>query len=172
MRALHGIILTGLVAGLTACGGSDTATTDTASVAATTPAADTMSAAGGMGASGSAQAGTDSLVADVQTAVSAAEGGLTKVPVATAVALVQRIEDRLDATDVPALDDIASDLEKLREELGESTINRGDGGTILVRLGTKTTAVSNDAAVAGSAAAPLQRLGTLLGEQGRALGGR
>ena len=116
MRALHTTILTGLVVGLVACGGGDTATTDTASVAATTPAADTMAtgATGSMSASGSTQAGTDSLVADVQTAVSAAEGGLTKVPAATAVALIQRIEDRLDATNVPALDDIATDLEKLR----------------------------------------------------------
>lgn len=154
---------------VTACGGGDdAATTDTSSMAIAP--ADTM-----MGASATATpaAGGSTLVTDVETVVTQGEGqGLTAIPVATALPIIQRIEDQLDATDAEPLDEIATDLEKLREALGKSSVQGTEVAGILRGLGQKTTAVAGNAQVAGAAAPMLTRLGTLLTTSADKLGGR
>ena len=63
-----------------------------------------------------------------------------------AVPLIQRLEDKLDASNDPALTDIAKDFEKLREELADDTPDTPDIVSILERVGPKLT---NAAANAG-----------------------
>ena len=154
-----------------ACGGGGEGTDTSAAIAA---AGDTAVAAAtpdsGMMEPGTATATNASLadpstVTDLDQTVSAAEGGLTKLAPAAAIAIIQRFEDKLDNSNDPALTDIAKDLEKLREELKDDTVDGGDTGDILKRLGEKVTKV---AAKPGSPA-QLNRLGAALSSAGKQL---
>lgn len=168
MRKLVPATLCALALTLAACGGdaaeTDTTMADTGMMAPAPMAADgaTDSAAGG--------AGGEMLVADVDSVIAGAQtsGGITSIPPAIAVPIIQRIEDALDATNVEPLDEIATDLESLREELG-GDVNGADVSAILVRLGEKVTAYAPQAPAA--AQERLTTLGTALTTQGRQLGG-
>lgn len=149
---------------LAACGG-DAAETDTAGAMMDTG----MMAPAPMAADTGAMVGGDMLVADVDSVIAGAQtpGGITSLPPAVAVPIIQRIEDALDATNVEALDEIATDLEALREELG-GDVNAGEVSAILVRLGEKVTAYAPQAGIAQER---LTTLGGALTTQGRALAG-
>lgn len=131
-----------------ACGGSDDAATDslagrTDSMGATTGTTGTAAATG---AGSLADPGT---VAQIDSIATAASGGLTAIPVAVAVPLIRSLEQKLDASEDEALDDIADELEKLREEL-DGDINGGEVANILERLGPKVAAVAPRAGAAGA----------------------
>ena len=110
-------------------------------------------------------------LAEIDTVIITASRGITAIPTAIAIPLIQRLEDRLDATNVEPLDQIASEMEELREELGKSPIDRRRVGTILLDLGNRTSAVGGNPQIAGNAADRLTRLGELLTQAGRQLGG-
>ena len=165
MRKLVPATLCTLALTLAACGGGDAemdtagAMMDTGMMAPAPMAGDTMAMAGG-----------DQLVADTDSVIAGAQssGGITSIPPAVAVPIIQRIEDALDATNVEPLDEIATDLEALREELG-GDVNGGEIGTILVRLGDRVTAYAPQAPAA--AQERLRTLGSALTTQGRSLTG-
>ena len=166
MRKIVPATLCALAFTLAACGG-DAAETDTAGammdtgmMAPAPMAGDTMAGAA---------AGGDQLVADTDSVIAGAQtpGGITSIPPAVAVPIIQRIEDALDATNVEPLDAIATDLEALREELGGDA-NANDISTILVRMGEKVTAYAPQS---GAAQERLTTLGNALTTQGRALAG-
>lgn len=165
MRKLASATLCTLALTLAACGG-DAAETDTAGammdtgmMAPAPMAADTMGTA----------AGGEMLVADTDSVIAGAQaaGGITSLAPAVAIPIIQRIEDALDATNVEPLDEIATDLESLREELG-GDVNAADVSAILVRLGEKVTAYAPQS---GAAQERLTTLGNALTTQGRALAG-
>ena len=138
------------IALVSACGGGDNATAD--SLAA---GMDSMAAAPAMAGS----LGDPSTAAQIDSIATAASGGLTSIPAAVAVPLIRSLEQKLDATEDPALDDIADELEKLREELDGGDINGGDIANILERLGPKVQAV---APRAGAAQAQLTAIANAL----------
>jgi len=105
----------------------------------------------------------------VDSVVTAARAGLTSLAPAVAVPLIQRLEDKLDNSNDPALTDIAKDLEKLREELQDDTPDGPDIANILERLGPKVT---NVAGSAGPMAGTLRELGGLLTQGAAQLRGR
>lgn len=102
------------------------------------------------------------VLADVDSVTARGSVGLTGLAPAAAIAIIQRIEDRLDASNVEPLDVIATDLEKLREALGRQAIDAGEVSPILRRLHERTMAVANDPNLAGAAAPRLTQLGTML----------
>jgi hypothetical protein len=160
-----------LVLAATACSKAEdgAATIDTAA-ANTAAGAVTADSAGAM-APGTA-AGTTASLADASTGpqldsiATAAKGGLTALPAAVAVPLIQSLEDKLDNSNDPALTDIAKDLEKLREELSDDTVDGGDVSEILGRLGPKVTAVAGKG---GPASGTLTAIGAELTKAGASL---
>ena len=162
-----------IVVAVAACSKAEdtAATTDTAAM--TTPSAAVTGDSAGMMAPGTA-AGTTSSLSDPSTGAqldsiaTAAKGGLTSLPAAVAVPLIQSLEDKLDNSNDPALTDIAKDLEKLREELSDDTVDGGDVSEILARLGPKVT---NVAGKGGAASGTLQAIGSELTKAARALKG-
>ena len=121
---------------------------------------------------GATAAVSDSVtLAQVDTVIITASRGLTAIPANIAVPLIQRLEDRLDATDVEPLDQIATEMEELREELATTPIDGRRVGTILLDLGNRTNAVGGNAQIAGAMAPRLTELGDLLTAAGRQLGG-
>lgn len=161
MRIRTALATSAALVALAACGNRDASATADSAATAVGTAADT--AAGRVGAAmtgdsgtmapGTA-AGTKASVADANTGPqldsvnTALKGGLTSVPKGTAVALIQSLEDKLDNTNDPAFTDIAKDLEKLREELQDDTIDAHDVGEIFRRLGPKVTAAASKAGAA------------------------
>ena len=165
MRKLVPATLCALALTLAACGG-DAAETDTAAMMDTGMMAPAPATADPMAGA----AGGEMLVADVDTVIAGAQaqGGLTSIPPAVAVPIIQRIEDALDATNVEPLDQVAADLEALREELGGDA-NGAEIGAILVRMGERVTAYAPQAPAA--AQERLTTLGNALTTQGRQLTG-
>ena len=149
-----------LTAAVTACSSGDGEATDTMTMA--TPS--TMPAPGDSAAMPASGGEGGALVANVDSVLTAANqsGGLTGIAPAVAVPLIQRIEDMLDATDSEPLDQMATDLERLREQLGATQINGAELGTTLSSLADKVNAYAPTApsAVQG----PLQQLATALTE--------
>jgi len=145
---------------LAACSSKEGAVDSTATM---TPGMGMDSGAGAM-APGTAAGSTASLTdantgAQLDSVATAARTGLTALPAAVAVPLIRSLEDKLDNSNDPALTDIAKDLEKLREELEDSSINTGDVASILERLGPKVTAVASKG---GAASASLTSIGQSL----------
>jgi hypothetical protein len=105
-------------------------------------------------------AANQELVARLDSVDTAAKAGLTDVPVATAVSLIQSIETRLQASTRPALRSVARDLSALRGELGAPTVDGRRVGVILRRLGPKVTTVARTQS--GAVRATLQSIGTQL----------
>lgn len=160
------------VALLAACGGSDDARegTDTAvmggAVTGDTAAAGAGTMAPGMATTTGASLADASTSAQLDSVSTAAKGGLTKLAPAVAIPLIQSLEDKLDNSNDPALTDIAKDLEKLREELDDDTIDGKEVGNILERLGPKVTAVADKG---GAASGTLRGIGTELTSAARML---
>ena len=164
MRKIAPAALCALALTLAACVGDAADGTDTSLMADTGMIAPAPVPGDTMGA-----AAASTLLADVDSVVAGAQspGGLTSIAPAVAIPMIQRIEDALDATNVEPLDEIATDLESLREELA-GDVNAGDVSEILVRLGEKVTAYAPQA---GAASGTLTTLGGALTTQGRALAG-
>lgn len=154
-----------------ACGGEKREGTDTAA-AASAPVPATSDSAPGAMAPGTGTATSTASLADASTApqldsvATAAKGGLTSLAPAVAVPLIQSLEDKLDNSNDPALTDIAKDLEKLREELQDDTVDGRDVGEILRRLGPKVTTVASKG---GAASGTLTAIGSELTKAGGAL---
>ena len=108
-------------------------------------------------------------LAEIDTVIITASRRITDIPPNIAIPLIQRLEDRLDATNVEPLDQIATQLEELREELAESPIDGNRVGRILVDLGNRTSDVAGNPQIAGAAAGRLTRLGELLTQAGQQL---
>jgi hypothetical protein len=126
--------------------------------------------AGTAGAPAGAPAGAapaSPLVAQLDSVDAGAKSGLTSLPVATAVSLIQSIETRLQASGRPALRSIARDLGALRSELGASAVDGRKVGVILRRLGPKVTTVARTQS--GAVRATLQSIGTQLTTSGQQL---
>jgi hypothetical protein len=164
MRIRTALATSAALVALAACGGNRdaSATADSAATAAGT-AADSAANRVGAAATGDtgamapgAAAGTNASLADPSTAAqldsvnTAAKAGLTSLAPKAAVALIRSLEDKLDNSNDPALTDIAKDLEKLREELDEGTIDTHDVGEIFRRLGPKVTTAAGKGGAAGS----------------------
>ncbi|MDX1531619.1 MAG: hypothetical protein R3362_08845 [Rhodothermales bacterium] len=103
---------------------------------------------------------------DVQGTINALQGGLTAVPMQAALDNINGWIARLDGAEFDGAEEIADNLEELREELMESEIDGDDVGGLLVELGEQTTAA---AVAAGSA--ELGQLGGLLTNAGQGLTG-
>ena len=171
-----GIVMLSVVAA--ACGGNrDAGATADSAAAAVDTAAGRVGAAvtgdSGAMAPGTA-AGTSAMMTDPSTGpqldslTTAARGGVAAMK--QAVPVIQRLEDKLDNSNDPALTDIAKDLEKLREELADDTPDGPDIASILERVGPKMTSA---AANAGPLASSMRSLGQQLGQAaGAARGGR
>ena len=124
-------------------------------------AQDTMRHGGmGPGAARRGGAADSSLVARLDSVDTAAKAGLTNLPAATAVSLIESIETRLQASGRPALRSIARDLGALRAELGASTVDGRKVGVILRRLGPKVTTVARTQS--GAVRTTLQSIGSQL----------
>jgi hypothetical protein len=108
-----------------------------------------------------------SLVARTAAADSALRGGLTSVPVGTAVPLIDAIRRDLAATGNPALRSIARDLDALSTELGASEVNGARVGAVLRRVGPKVTSAARSQR--GVVRTTLQSLGRQLTAAGRQL---
>lgn len=137
---------------LAACGGRD----ETAARTGDTLSLRADSAAGRTGAGSLADAST---VAQIDSVATAANAGLTSLSPAVAVPLIRSLEEKLDASEDPALDDIADELEKLREELDGSKIEPPEIANILERLGPKVQQV---AARGGAAQGSLETIARAL----------
>jgi len=156
---------------IAACGGADDNAADRTAERADTTAAPAATTDTGLLAPGSAAGATASLAdastaAQIDSTLTAAERGLTSLAPSAAVTLIRSLEEKLDNSNDPELTDIAKDLEKLREELGDDTVDGEDVGEILKRLGPKVTKA---APKAGAASDQLTRLGRALTQQGQKL---
>ncbi len=123
-------------------------------------------AAGTAGAAAGA-APASPLAAQLDSVDAGAKSGLTNLPVATAVSLIQSIETRLQASGRPALRSIARDLGALRSELGASAVDGRKVGVILRRLGPKVTTVARTQS--GAVRTTLQSIGAQLTTSGQQL---
>jgi hypothetical protein len=159
IRSLVGVVF---AVGAAACGGTD----DTTTADTTAATADTGALAPGSAAGTRASLADASTAAQIDSAVTAAQRGLTSLAPSAAITLIRSLEEKLDNSNDPELTDIATDLEKLREELDDDTIDGEDVGEILKRLGPKVTKA---APKAGDASSQLTRLGQSLAQQGQKL---
>jgi hypothetical protein len=139
---------------LAACGGRD----ETAARAGDTLSLRVDSAGGSSTAVGGSLADA-STVAQIDSVATAANNGLTSLSPAVAVPLIRSLEEKLDASEDAALDDIADELEKLREELDGSKIEPPEIANILERLGPKVQQV---AARGGAAQGSLETIARAL----------
>jgi|GEM_PF-5239778 hypothetical protein len=155
---------------LAACGGEKSEGTDTS--AAMNPAASTTAggdtAAGGAAGAGAGSLSDPSTVAQLDSVNTAAKSGLTKLPVAVAVPLVQSFENKLKASSDADLKSIGDDLGELREELGKSPVNGKEIGDELAEIGPKVTRAASKG---GAAGATLTAIGAELTKAGRSLKG-
>lgn len=138
---------------LAACGGRD----ETAARTGDTLTLRVDSAGGSTAAGSLADASTTAQLDSIATAANG--GGLTSLAPAVAVPLIRSLEEKLDATEDAALDDIADELEKLREELDGSKIEPPEIANILERLGPKVQQV---AARGGAAQGSLESIARAL----------
>ena len=155
-----------------ACGGDRKGADSAAAVASDTTAASVTPAPADSGAGMMAPgtgAGTTASLADASTVPqldsvnTAAKAGLTSLAPAVAIPLIRSLEDKLDNSNDPALTDIAKDLEKLREELADDTVDAHDVGEIFRRLGPKVTAAASKG---GAAQATLTSIGSEITKAG------
>ena len=101
---------------------------------------------------------------ELDQTISALQGGLTSVPPATAVSVIDSFYQQ--AQDLGA-SEIASNLSSLKQLLTSGNATGPEIGQVLTQLGSQTTsaASSADGAVSGK----LQQLGQLLSEAGKSL---
>jgi hypothetical protein len=159
---------------LAACGGEKSEGTDTSAAmnpaASTTPAGDTAAgaAAGGAAGAGGGSLSDPSTVAQLDSVSTAAKAGLTTLPAAVAVPLIQSFESKLKASNDADLKSIGDDLGELREELGKSPVNGKEIGDELSEIGPKVTRAASKG---GAAQSTLTAIGAELTKAGRSLKG-
>jgi hypothetical protein len=162
-----------------ACSKGETSTADTTAVGAgaagtaATPAGTvtdsgvTTGTGTGVGAASANNLNDPSTVTQLDAIISAAEGGLTSLSGAAAIAAIDPIREKLHNSGQPTLESIADDLDDLKDKLDDDKINGREVCTILNRIGPKVTPASQ----APGAPAQLARLATLLPSAGKTLGG-
>jgi hypothetical protein len=101
--------------------------------------------------------------------VSALQSGVTNIPPEAAVTNIDGWVQRLQASNDPALEQIADNLTQLRTMLSSGHLDGVAIGQVLTQLGAQTTdaAANADTSVQGQ----LQELGRLLTQAGGQLGG-
>lgn len=156
-----------------ACSKGETSTADTTGAMATPAGTVTDSGVNtgtgtGVGAASANNLNDPSTVTQVDAIVSAAEGGLTSLSGAAAIAAIDPIREKLHNSGQPNLESIADDLDKLKDELDEDKIDGAKVGALLGTVGPKVTTASS----APGAPAQLSKLGTLLTNAGKTLGGK
>lgn len=107
---------------------------------------------------------TASSTTELDQTISALQGGLTSVPPATAVSVIDSFEQQVQGL---GASEIASNLSSLKQLLTSGNATSQDIGQVLTQLGSQTTSAASgaDAAVASK----LQQLGQLLAEAGKSL---
>ena len=162
-----------LAASLVACSKGETAAdgTDTTAVATSagtvTDSGMTTGAGTGVGPASTNNLNDPSTVTQLDAIISAAEGGLTSLSGAAAIAAIDPIREKLHNSGQPNLESIADDLDQLKDKLDDDKINGREVGTILSRVGPKVSTAGS-----GAGAPPqLAKLGTLLTGAGSKLGG-
>lgn len=156
-----------------ACSKGETSTADTTGAMATpagtvTDSGMNVGTGTGVGAASANNLNDPSTVTQVDAIVSAAEGGLTSLSGAAAIAAIDPIREKLHNSGQPNLESIADDLDKLKDELDEDKIDGAKVGALLNTVGPKVTTASS----APGAPAQLSKLGTLLTSAGKTLGGK
>lgn len=104
----------------------------------------------------------------LDTTVSALQGGVTSLSPEAGVGVIDQWRERLSHETDPHLREIAGDLDTLKEALGAQQPDQVTVGEILQGLGEKT---KRAAAGAGEQADALMALGDALEDQGRAVSG-
>lgn len=101
---------------------------------------------------------------ELDQTISALQGGLTSVPPATAVSVIDSFEQQVQ--DLGA-SEIASNLSSLKQLLTSGNATSQDIGQVLTQLGSQTTSAASGAEA--SISSKLQQLGHLLAEAGKSL---
>ena len=104
---------------------------------------------------------------DLDTTISALQGGLTAVNPNTAVSVISNWQQQLTASGDSSLQSISDDLDELKTELTSGSLDGKAIGAILKRLGSKTTSAASSAN--GQVASKLETLGKLLSGAGNSL---
>ena len=107
---------------------------------------------------------TTSSTTELDQTISALEGGLTSVPPATAVSVIDSFEQQVQSL---GASEIASNLSALKQLLTSGSATGSDIGQVLVQLGSQTTSTASSADA--SISSKLQQLGQLLTEAGNSL---
>ncbi len=107
--------------------------------------------------------------ADLQTTVSALQSGVTNIPPEAAVTNIDGWVQRLRASNEPSLENIADDLQQLRDMLSSGNLDGQSIGQLLTQIGSQTTSAAAQAD--SSSQRQLQELGRLLSQAGSQLSG-
>jgi len=107
--------------------------------------------------------------ADLGTTVSALQSGVTNIPPEAAVTNIDGWVQRLRASNEPSLENIADDLQQLRDMLSSGNLDGQSIGQLLTQLGSQTTSAAAQAD--SSSQSQLQELGRLLSQAGSQLSG-
>ncbi|HEY9845208.1 MAG TPA: hypothetical protein V6D03_03335 [Candidatus Caenarcaniphilales bacterium] len=101
-------------------------------------------------------------IADLDSTISALQGGLTSVPPEAAISNIESWQQQLQGTE------IASALEQLKTALTSGNASGQSVGQLLAQLGKQTADSASGAS--GDAANKLQQLGQILTQAGSSLG--
>ena len=112
--------------------------------------------------------GTSGQSPDLNTTIGALKSGVTNIPPQAAVTNIDGWIAQLQASNNPELEQIADNLQQLRDMLSSGNLDGQVIGQLLTMLGGQTTsaAASADPGVQGQ----LQELGRLLSQAGGQLG--
>jgi len=99
--------------------------------------------------------------ADLDSTISALQGGLTSLPPEAAVSNIESWQQQLQGTE------LATALEQLKGALTSGSADGQSIGQLLAQLGAQTSSSASDAS--GDAASKLQQLGQLLTQAGSSL---
>ncbi len=100
---------------------------------------------------------------DLELTTSALKAGPTALGIAGGLVEIQRWQERFDATDAPALEEIGAMLAELRGELESDQPDRAVVADLMRRLSAHTLAITADLPE-GNERARLSELGNLLAE--------
>lgn len=100
--------------------------------------------------------------ADLDSTISALQGGLTALPAEAAVSNIESWQQQLQGTEA------AKTLEQLKTALTSGSASGQSIGQLLTQLGTQTSSSASDAS--GDAATKLKQLGEMLTQAGSSLG--
>lgn len=101
---------------------------------------------------------------ELDQTISALQGGLTSVPPATAVSVIDSFEQQVQGL---GASEIASNLSSLKQLLTSGNATGAQIGQVLAQLGSQTTSAASGADA--SISSKLQQLGALLTEAGKSL---